>query len=60
MSNIFVQIASYRDLQLIPTVEDMISKAKNPQNLVFGICWQYGEEEDINYFDNRDNFKIKK
>jgi len=60
MSNIFVQIASYRDLQLIPTVEDMISKAKNPQNLVFGICWQYGEDEDINYFDNRDNFKIKK
>jgi hypothetical protein len=35
---IFVQIASYRDPELVPTIKDCISKAKNPENLVFGIC----------------------
>jgi hypothetical protein len=60
MKKIFVQIASYRDLQLIPTIEDMVYKSKNPNNLVFGICWQYGEDENINYFDSRENFRISK
>lgn len=60
MKKIFVQIASYRDLELIPTIEDMILKSKHPDNLNFGICWQYDDSEDINYFDNKSNFKIKK
>ena len=60
MKKIFVQIASYRDSQLIPTIEDMISKAKHPKDLIFGICWQYDETEDINYFDGKDNFRIEK
>lgn len=57
---IFVQIASYRDLQLIPTIEDMLQKASKPENLVFGICWQYDEEEDITKFDNNPNFRVAK
>lgn len=43
---IYVQIAAYRDPQLLPTVEDMLSKASNPGALTFGICWQYGPEEE--------------
>ena len=54
MNSIFVQIASYRDTELIPTIEDCISKAKFPENLVFGICWQYDETEDITKYDNRE------
>lgn len=46
MSKIFVQIASYRDPELIPTIKDCIAKAKKPENLTFGICWQYGPEEE--------------
>lgn len=57
---IFVQIASYRDLQLIPTIEDMLKKAANPENLIFGICWQYDKSEPINYYDNNPNFRISK
>lgn len=57
---IFVQIASYRDPQLVPTIEDMIKKSKNPQNLVFGICWQYDETEPIDMFDNNPQFRISK
>ena len=57
---IFVQIASYRDPELVPTIVDMVAKAKNKDNLTFGICWQYDETEDINSFDHLDNFRISK
>ena len=40
MSQIFVQIASYRDAELAATVEDALQKAAKPQNLSFGIVWQ--------------------
>lgn len=57
---IFVQIASYRDPQLIPTIEDMIHKAKEPWNLVFGICWQYDESEDVDRYDGNLQFRVSK
>lgn len=53
-NKIFVQIASYRDPQLIPTINDMIAKAKNPENLTFGICWQHSKEDS---WDNLEEFK---
>lgn len=59
-NTIFVQIASYRDPELIPTIKDMLSKATNPNNLRFGICWQYDETEPIEIFDNDARFKIAK
>lgn len=39
--SIFVQIASYRDPQLIPTIEDALAKASGQYSLIFGICNQY-------------------
>jgi len=57
---IFVQIASYRDPQLIPTIEEMLKHAKNPENLVFGICWQYDDTEPIDTYDNNPQFRISK
>jgi hypothetical protein len=57
---IFVQIASYRDPELLPTIEDMLKKAKNPENLVFGICWQYDSSEPIDMFDGQKQFRISK
>ena len=44
---IFIQIASYRDPQLIPTIKDCIAQAKHPENLVFSIAWQHAPEENI-------------
>jgi len=49
---IFVSIASYRDKELIKTVNSCLSKAKYPENIKIGICWQYDEEENITVFDN--------
>ncbi len=55
---IFVSIAAYRDPQLIPTVMDCIRKARNPERLRFGICWQRGEEEEGLPFGEDPRFRI--
>ena len=55
---IFVQIASYRDPELLPTIRDCINKAKHPENLTFGICWQRDETESMEEFANDSRFKI--
>ena len=54
MSKIFIQIASYRDPQLLPTLKDCIDKAKNPENLVFCIAHQRNPEDE---WDNLDEYK---
>ena len=46
MDDIFIQIASYRDPELIPTILDCLEKASDPSRLVFSICWQFEEEEE--------------
>jgi hypothetical protein len=53
-NTIFIQIASYRDPELLPTIKDLISKAKYPENLTFGICWQHSEKDE---WDNLDEYK---
>ncbi|MBT8543380.1 hypothetical protein G6730_00080 [Polynucleobacter paneuropaeus] len=53
-NTIFVQIASYRDPELIPTIQDCIAKAKHPENLRFGICRQFHELDE---FDNLDQYR---
>jgi len=42
---IFVQIAAYRDPQLIPTLESMFSNAKWPERLKVCVAWQHTDEE---------------
>ncbi len=44
---IFIQIAAYRDPELIKTIESILSRADNPENLTFGICWQHHEKDDF-------------
>ena len=58
---IFIQIASYRDPQLIPTIKDAISKAKNPENLIFSIARQFHPNDkfdDLSEYENDNRFKI--
>ena len=51
---IFVQIAAYRDPQLIPTIKNMLENAKKPKNLVLSICRQYHPEDG---FDSLEEYK---
>jgi hypothetical protein len=47
---IFVQLASYRDPQLVPTMRDALKQAHRPENLIFGICWQKDDDESLEEF----------
>lgn len=58
METIFIQIASYRDPQLIPTIEDCLMNAKYPQNLRFGICNQTDNIDELQQYANDRRFKI--
>ena len=54
---IFIQIASYRDPQLLLTIKDALDKAKNPKKLVFSIAWQHSSDDA---WDNLDEYKDDK
>ena len=54
---IFVQIASYRDPQLIPTIENMLENAKRPKNIVIGVARQFHPEDK---FDDLSKYKKDK
>ena len=57
MNTIFVQIASYRDPQLELTIQDMLSNAKHPKKLRFGIARQYHLDDG---FDKLENYREDK
>jgi hypothetical protein len=58
---IFVQIAAYRDPQLIPTIKNMLENAKRPKNLRIGIARQFNPEDgfdDLQEFEKDKRFRI--
>lgn len=52
--NIFVQIAAYRDPELLPTLRDMLANAKHPENLKVCIAWQHSPDD---VWDTLDEYK---
>ena len=58
MPTIYVQIASYRDAELLPTLRDCLAKAKHPKDLRFGVCWQHDESEDLGEFKSDPRFRV--
>lgn len=54
LGKIFIQIASYRDNQLLSTIKDCIDKSHNADNLIFCIAWQHSTEDE---WDNLDQYK---
>jgi len=49
---IFVQIASYRDPELVPTLRSLFSNAKHPELLRVGLAWQKDNTESLEEFKN--------
>ena len=58
MNSIFVQIASYRDNQLTPTIIDLLSKAKNPSNINITVAWQHDSNENLDGLKHIKNLNI--
>lgn len=54
METIFISIASYRDPELVNTLRDCISNAKQAERITFGICRQFHPDDK---FDVLDEFK---
>lgn len=44
-NKIFVQIAAYRDPELLPTLRNLIKNAKQPENLKICIAWQHSDAD---------------
>lgn len=61
METIFVQIASYRDKELPRTIESCLARARYPDRLSFGICWQYDEATmlDLESWNGDRRFRIE-
>lgn len=57
MDRIFIQIVAYRDLELIPTVQEAIAHASHSERLTFGICWQYGTDEEKDHISQLKDIK---
>jgi hypothetical protein len=58
---IFIQIASYRDPELIKTIKSAIENAKKPKNLVFAIARQFNPDDkfdDLSEYDKDKRFRI--
>jgi hypothetical protein len=58
---IFIQIASYRDPQLLQTIKSCLENSRYPENLVFSIARQYHNDDtfdDLSEYYNDDRFKI--
>lgn len=58
MKSIFVQVASYRDPELLPTIRDCINKSSGENRLTFGLVWQKDDSESIDEFANDSRFRI--
>ena len=59
--SIFIQIASYRDPELIKTIKSAIENAKNPENLVFAIARQFHPDDkfdDLSEYPNDERFRV--
>ncbi len=52
LPKIFVAIASYRDPECQHTVRDLFAKAKHPERISVGICWQFDPILDADCFDH--------
>jgi hypothetical protein len=55
---IFIQIAAYRDPQLIPTIDDCLLNASDPERLRFGICNQADDPTELSKFSGDPRFRI--
>lgn len=58
--SIFISIASYRDTELLPTVQSIISNAENPDDLHFGIVSQdiNKNHPDLSFVENLSYLKM--
>lgn len=58
MKSIFVQIASYRDSELVPTIRDCLAKSSGENQINFGLVWQRDDSERLGEYGQMDSVRI--
>jgi len=58
MKSIHVQIASYRDYELLPTLRDCFLKSSGDVHINVGVVWQRGDDETLGEFGNDNRVKV--
>lgn len=60
LPTIFVSIASYCDPALACTLDNCLANARYPENVYFGICWQYDTRQqlDLRRFKANNRFRF--
>jgi hypothetical protein len=53
MDKLFVSIASYEDLCLVPTIEEALKNAKYPDRIVFGLGLQFKNPPNLDFLKNK-------
>ena len=56
-NSIFIQIAAYRDPELVPTLNSLFDNARFPNNIKVCIAWQHSAEDE---WDDLDKYKKDK
>ena len=51
MKSIFVQIASYRDPELVPTIKSLLENASKPERIKICVAHQFAEEDEWDRLD---------
>lgn len=57
---IFVAIAAYNDPELPLTLDNCLAMARHPENLRFGVCWQFDDQVpiDVDRFKDDKRFRF--
>lgn len=58
MSSIFVMIASYRDLELVPSIRDLLAKSSGKNKISVGVVWQKDENETLGEYANNKDIRV--
>ena len=53
MDKLFVSIASYEDLCLVPTIQEALKNAKYPDRIVFGLGLQFKNPPNLDFLKNK-------
>lgn len=62
MEKIFVSIACFMDNDIVNTIEDCLKQAKQPERIIFGICYQYdpNDEDCLEIYNTNKQFRINR
>ena len=57
-ASIFVNVAAYREFELVRTLRDCLAQAEDPRRLRFCVCWQHDETDSLEELERDPRLEI--